>query len=53
MIAPRPYRNPMTIPDALKELHACAGSQFDPDVVDAFMTLSLEDETPATEALPS
>jgi two-component system cell cycle response regulator len=53
MIAPRPYRHPMNIPDALSELQACAGSQFDPDVVDAFMTLALEDETPATEAAPS
>jgi diguanylate cyclase (GGDEF)-like protein len=49
MTAPRPYRRPMSIPDALSELQACAGSQFDPDVVDAFMTLALEDETPATE----
>jgi hypothetical protein len=39
----------MNIPDALSELQACAGSQFDPNVVDAFMTLALEDETPATE----
>ena len=53
MIAPRPYRHEMNIPDALSELQACAGSQFDPDVVDAFMTLAPEDETPATEAAPS
>ena len=53
MIAPRPYRHPMNIPDALTELQASAGSQFDPDVVDAFMTLALQDETPATEAAPS
>ena len=53
MIAPRPYRYPMNIPDALNELRACAGSQFDPDVVDAFVTLALEEETTATEAAPS
>jgi diguanylate cyclase (GGDEF)-like protein len=45
MIAPRPYRHQMNVPDALNELQACAGSQFDPDVVDAFVTLALEDET--------
>ena len=28
MIAPRPYRHPMSIPDALSELQACAGSQL-------------------------
>jgi HD-GYP domain-containing protein (c-di-GMP phosphodiesterase class II) len=43
----------MNIPDALNELRACAGSQFDPDVVDAFVTLALEEETTATEAAPS
>jgi diguanylate cyclase (GGDEF)-like protein len=45
MIAPRPYRHQMSVPDALSELQACAGSQFDPGVVDAFVTLALEDET--------
>lgn len=52
MIAPRPYRHPMTIPDALSELQACAGSQFDPDVVNAFVTLPLQDETPAVAVAP-
>jgi diguanylate cyclase (GGDEF)-like protein len=39
MIAPRPYREPKAIPDALIELRSCSGSQFDPDVVDAFAAL--------------
>jgi HD-GYP domain-containing protein (c-di-GMP phosphodiesterase class II) len=53
MIAPRTYRHQMKIPDALSELQACAGSQFDPIVVDAFATLALDDETPATDGAPS
>jgi diguanylate cyclase (GGDEF)-like protein len=53
MIAPRPYREAVSVPDALSELQACAGSQFDPDVVDAFVKLALEDQAPAIEAAPS
>jgi diguanylate cyclase (GGDEF)-like protein len=45
MIAPRPYRRPMSIPDALRELQTCAGSELDPDVVNAFATLALDEET--------
>ena len=40
MIAPRPYRNPMSVADALAELGRCAGSQFDPEVVAAFTTVA-------------
>lgn len=35
MTAERPYRTAMSIEDALSELRACAGSQFDPVVVKA------------------
>ncbi len=35
MISTRPYRFPVTIEQALDELRSCAGSQFDPLVVDA------------------
>jgi diguanylate cyclase (GGDEF)-like protein len=51
MIAPRPYRHPMSIPDALRELQTCAGSQLDPDVVNAFATVPLDEET-AVAAVP-
>jgi len=34
MIYPRPYREKMTLADALKELKRNKGTQFDPDVVD-------------------
>jgi putative two-component system response regulator len=35
----RPYRGARSIAQALAELKRCAGSQFDPDVLDAFMAL--------------
>jgi diguanylate cyclase (GGDEF)-like protein len=36
MTMSRPYRDAMSIDDALAEIRACAGTQFDPTVVDAF-----------------
>ncbi len=44
MIAPRPYREPRSVADALRELQDCAGSQFDPDVVDAFISVASRHE---------
>jgi HD-GYP domain-containing protein (c-di-GMP phosphodiesterase class II) len=35
MVATRPYRESLSVSGALAELEACAGSQFDPDVVAA------------------
>jgi diguanylate cyclase (GGDEF)-like protein len=37
MIADRPYRRGMPITDARAELLRCSGTQFDPDVVSAFL----------------
>jgi HD-GYP domain-containing protein (c-di-GMP phosphodiesterase class II) len=37
MIADRPYRSAMPAAEAVEELRRCAGSQFDPEVVDAFL----------------
>ena len=37
MVSDRPYRRAMTIRAAVRELRAGAGSQFDPDVVDALV----------------
>jgi diguanylate cyclase (GGDEF)-like protein len=36
MVSERPYGKPRSPEDALTELRACAGTQFDPAVVDAF-----------------
>jgi HD-GYP domain-containing protein (c-di-GMP phosphodiesterase class II) len=36
MTSPRPYRHRLSADDALAELRRCAGTQFDPLVVDAF-----------------
>lgn len=38
MVGDRPYRDPMSPRQAMEELKRCAGSQFDPAVVDAFET---------------
>jgi diguanylate cyclase (GGDEF)-like protein len=38
MTSSRPYRAAISVPDALAELQACAGTQFDPRVVTAFCT---------------
>lgn len=37
IIADRPYRAGRSADEGLAELHACAGTQFDPDVVRAFV----------------
>lgn len=39
MITPRPYRNLLSLDDAITELRNKAGTQFDPAVVDAFLKL--------------
>ena len=45
MVADRVYRPGMTLTDAVAELRGCAGTQFDPQVVEAFLALvSLPDD---------
>ena len=47
MTSDRPYRPAMTLDRAHRELRSCAGSQFDPQVIDALLT---EVEAPAIPA---
>ncbi len=42
MTANRPYRTAMSSEGALSELRACAGTQFDPDVIDALAAVIAE-----------
>ena len=37
MISDRPYRQALSDDEALAELRACAGTQFDAEVVEAFI----------------
>ena len=39
MTSDRAYRKAMTHEDAVHELRRCAGRQFDPKVVDAFLSI--------------
>jgi HD-GYP domain-containing protein (c-di-GMP phosphodiesterase class II) len=39
MVSDRPYRTALSHADALAELRRCAGTQFDPAVVRAFVEI--------------
>jgi putative nucleotidyltransferase with HDIG domain len=41
MTAARSYKKPMSVPAARRELASCAGTQFDPTIVRAFLNVSL------------
>ena len=42
MTSPRPYAKPLSIEQAIRELFRCAGTQFDPDVVEAFAAVQAD-----------
>ena len=48
----QPYRHALTIDEAREELSAKAGLDFDPDVVDAFLSLEPEHESSEDSAQP-
>jgi HD-GYP domain-containing protein (c-di-GMP phosphodiesterase class II) len=50
MITTRPYRKAMNTTDALAELQRCAGTQFDPDVVEALCAEVLAPPVPTQAA---
>jgi diguanylate cyclase (GGDEF)-like protein len=50
MVAPRTYRGATPVHDAIIELRRCAGTQFDPDVVEAFCAITRE---PGPLAVPA
>jgi putative nucleotidyltransferase with HDIG domain len=43
MTSDRPYRRALSIDEAREEIRRCAGQQFDPVVVEAFLSLPAED----------
>ena len=46
MLDERVYKRAMSLNDALEELRRCAGTQFDPDLVDVFCRLVVERSEP-------
>jgi diguanylate cyclase (GGDEF)-like protein len=52
MISTRAYRAAMAAGDAIAELRRCAGTQFDPEVVDVFCAL-VEDDDPTFFSPPN
>ncbi len=44
MTSGRPYRPALAPADAAVEIERCSGTQFDPDIVDAFLTALAEEE---------
>jgi two-component system, cell cycle response regulator len=52
MTSVRPYRKPISKQEALDELRRCAGSQFDPTLVELFCAVESGEVRPAGEPVP-
>ncbi|HEX79032.1 MAG TPA: diguanylate cyclase [Dehalococcoidia bacterium] len=46
MTSPRPYHEPLSLEEAVEELKHCAGTQFDPEVVEVFCKIIQPPEHP-------
>jgi CHASE2 domain-containing sensor protein len=53
LVSPRPYKNPWAPAEALAEIAAQRGRQFDPELVDAFLELWPEEIRPRRDATPA
>jgi HD-GYP domain-containing protein (c-di-GMP phosphodiesterase class II) len=54
MTSDRPYRKAMSHHEAYKELEGNAGTQFDPEVIEAFLgVLGRREPTTVPESLPT
>jgi HD-GYP domain-containing protein (c-di-GMP phosphodiesterase class II) len=53
MISDRSYRLGMSVDDALAELERCAGSQFDPEVVQVLSAVALRSSEPEVLLAPT
>jgi HD-GYP domain-containing protein (c-di-GMP phosphodiesterase class II) len=42
MTSPRPFAEPISTQEAIRELLRCSGTQFDPEVVDAFAAVQAD-----------
>jgi diguanylate cyclase (GGDEF)-like protein/putative nucleotidyltransferase with HDIG domain len=51
MVSRKAYKPERTVDEAVEELHRCSGTQFDPDVVDAFIrSLEVPNDSPERPA---
>jgi putative two-component system response regulator len=53
MTRARPYKEAWPVARALAELQQCAGTQFDPKIIDAFLVLQADPSVPTELGLPA
>ena len=51
MTTDRPYRRAMTLGEALEETERCAGTQFNPAVVEALLRVAAHEAVPEPQAI--